>query len=149
MARLQHEIRTHLNREDKPFAGLTFNQLFRLAIGAGLAYLIWNRWLAVPLWPRTILSLAFLLAASVCAIWRPGGRALDEWLFILIRYQATPRYTLWRPRPPNPAEWQSRESGWVGATPRIQWNDGARDPDDETRDDLVIGVDSGLPDDRD
>jgi PrgI family protein len=94
---IRHEIPTHLNIEDKAFAGLTMRQLMTAAVGLGLAYGVASE-LPVPLPLRLAAAGVVMIAASVMAVWRPAGRPVEDWAFVLLRYWAVPRVAVWRPR---------------------------------------------------
>lgn len=93
----RHEIPTHLNVEDKAFAGLTMRQLMTAAVGLGLAYGVASE---LPLLMPVRLAAAgvVMIAVAVIAVWRPAGRPMEDWAFVLLRYWAIPRVAVWRPR---------------------------------------------------
>jgi len=93
----RHEIPTHLNVEDKAFAGLTMRQLMTAAVGLGVAYGAASE-PPFPLPLRLIAAGLVLAAVALFALWRPGGRPLEDWAFVLLRYWAVPRIAVWRPR---------------------------------------------------
>ena len=39
-----------------------------------------------------------LVLVALLALWRPAGRPLEDWAFVLLRYWAVPRVAVWRPR---------------------------------------------------
>lgn len=93
----RHEIPTHLNVEDKAFAGLTMRQLMTAAVGLGLAYGAASE-LPVPIPVRLVAAGVVLVAVALLALWRPADRPLEDWAFVLLRYWAVPRVAVWRPR---------------------------------------------------
>ena len=93
----RHEIPTHLNVEDKAFAGLTMRQLMTAAVGLGLAYGAVSE-PPFPLPLRLIAAGLVLAAVALLALWRPAGRPLEDWAFVLLRYWSVPRIAVWRPR---------------------------------------------------
>jgi hypothetical protein len=93
----RHEIPTHLNVEDKAFAGLTMRQLMTAAVGLGLAYGVASE-LPLPMLVRLVVAGVVMIAVAVMAIWRPAGRPMEDWAFVLLRYWAVPRVAVWRPR---------------------------------------------------
>src|SRR4030042_4584073 len=95
----RHEIPTHLNVEDKAFAGLTMRQLLTAAVGLGLAYGAASE-LPLPMPVRLMAAGVVLVAVALLALWRPAERPLDDWAFVLLRYWAVPRVAVWRPRLP-------------------------------------------------
>ncbi len=98
----RHEIPTHLAVEDKAFAGLTMRQLMTLAIGLGLAYGASNQ-LPFPMPLQFAIAASVLAGVAVVALWRPGGRPMEDWAFVLLRYWAIPRAAVWRVRRLDPA----------------------------------------------
>jgi hypothetical protein len=93
----RHEIPTHLNVEDKAFAGLTMRQLMTVAVGLGLAYGAASG-LPLPVPAQATVAIVVLAAVAVVALWRPGGRPFEDWAFVLLRYWAIPRIAVWRTR---------------------------------------------------
>ncbi len=93
----RHEIPTHLNVEDKAFAGLTMRQLMTAAVGLGMAYGVASE-LPVPMPVRLAAAGVVMIVVAVMAVWRPAGRPMEDWAFILLRYWAVPRVAVWRPR---------------------------------------------------
>ena len=93
----RHEIPTHLNVADKAFLGLTMRQLLTAAIGLALAYGATSD-LPVPLLGRLLTGAVVLAGTGLLVLWRPHGRAAEEWAFVLLRFWATPRVAVWRPR---------------------------------------------------
>jgi hypothetical protein len=120
-----YELPTHLQVEDQLIAGLSARQLLRLAIGAALAYGVWDQ---VPWLPDEVrLVIAAVLAAIglVFALLRPRGRALDQWLLAALLFATLPRRLLWQPggalprqTSRRPADWAELElhPGWLGAS---------------------------------
>ncbi|MDP2674612.1 MAG: PrgI family protein [Dehalococcoidia bacterium] len=93
----RHEIPTHLNVEDKAFAGLTMRQLMTAAVGLALAYGAASE-PPLPIPIRLVVAGMVLIAVALLALWRPAGRPLEDWAFVLLRYWALPRVAVWRPR---------------------------------------------------
>ena len=93
----RHEIPTHLNVEDKAFAGLTMRQLMTVAIGLALAYGAASE-PPVPFPVRLALAGIVLAGTALLTLWRPGGRPLEDWAFVLLRYWSVPRLAVWHPR---------------------------------------------------
>ena len=93
----RHEIPTHLNVEDKAFGGLTMRQLMTAAIGLALAYGAASE-PPLPVPVRLIAAGLILAAVALFALWRPAGRPLEDWAFVLLCYWAVPRVAVWRPR---------------------------------------------------
>lgn len=93
----RHEIPTHLNTADRAFLGLTMRQLLAAAIGLALAYGAASD-LPLPFVLRLASAATLLVATGVLVLWRPAGRAAEEWAFVLLRFWAVPRIAVWRPR---------------------------------------------------
>ncbi len=93
----RHEIPTHLDVADRAFAGLTMRQLLSAAIGLALAYGAATD-LPAPLAARLSLAAAVLVMTLGLVCWRPHGRAAEDWVFVLLRFWATSRVAVWRPR---------------------------------------------------
>jgi hypothetical protein len=93
----RHEIPTHLNVEDKAFAGLTMRQLMTAAVGLGLAYGVASE-LPLPIPVRLTVAVVVLILVAVMAVWRPAGRPMEDWAFVLLRYWSVPRVAVWHPR---------------------------------------------------
>ena len=94
----RHEIPTHLNVEDKAFAGLTMRQLMTAAVGLASG---------VRRGQRAAVAAAAPARRGRPSCWRrwrcsrSGGRRagpLEDWAFVLLRYWAIPRIAVWRPR---------------------------------------------------
>lgn len=93
----RHEIPTHLEVADRAFLGLTIRQLLAAAVGLALAYGAIND-LPLPLGLRIAAALLVVVATAVLVLWRPAGRPAEEWAFVLLRFWATSRVAVWRPR---------------------------------------------------
>ncbi len=121
----RHEIPTHLNVEDKAFAGLTMRQLMTAAVGLGLAYGAASE-LPLPIPVRLVAAGVVLVAVALLALWRPAERPLEDWAFVLLRYWAVPRVAVWRPRRLNLDKAEATptyevlvpEPAWVGRSTR-------------------------------
>jgi hypothetical protein len=124
MAR-RHEIPTHLNVEDKAFYGLSVRQVTHLTVGAATAYAAWNQWLWAPAAPRLVLALGCILVAAALALLRPGGRGLEQWVFVVLHHAATPRRAAWRVPEPSPDAWRPRGGDWAELAPTVAWREGA------------------------
>lgn len=92
----RHEIPTHLTVADRAFLGLTMRELLSAAVGLALAYGALVD-LPLPFAARVALAVAVVAATGVLVLWRPGGRAAEEWAFALLRYWSSPRVAVWRP----------------------------------------------------
>ena len=121
MVRHRHEIPTHLNVEDKAFFGLSVRQVSYLVSGLSAGYALWNQWPELPVALRLGLPAATFLAALAFALLRPGRRGLEEWVFVVLHYVATPKASTWRPAEPTPADWRPRKTAWAELTPRPAW----------------------------
>jgi len=100
MSSQRHEIPTHLAVADRAFGGLTMRQLLSGAIGLALAYGAASD-LPLVLPARFGVAAVVLIGTALLVLWRPAGRPLEDWVFVLLRYLATPRVAVWRPREPS------------------------------------------------
>lgn len=96
----RHEVPTHLNIQDKAFAGLTMRQLMVAMIGLAFAYAAVSE-APFLLQVRLLLGTAVLLVTAAAALWQPAGRSLEDWAFVLLRYASLPRVVVWRVRTPD------------------------------------------------
>jgi hypothetical protein len=117
----RHEIPTHLNVEDKAFAGLTMRQLMTAAVGLGLAYGAVSE-PPFPLPLRLIAAGQVLAAVALVALWRPAGRPLEDWAFVLLRYWAISRVAVWRPRE-VPVQADHTAASYEVVVPEPVWTD--------------------------
>ncbi len=93
----RHEVPTHLNIEDKAFAGMTMRQLMVAIIGLALAYSAMSE-APLPLAVRLASGATVLLMTAAISLWQPAGRSLEDWAFVLLRYISIPRVVVWRVR---------------------------------------------------
>ena len=90
-----------------------------LIVGVSTAYSLWNAWPTshspcAPGWPWP---------ASPSPDPHPGQAgwsAAREWAFVGLHYLATPKLSVWRPREPDPADWQ------LGQGPGRRWTPACR-----------------------
>jgi len=108
MSGQRHEIPTHLDVADKAFGGLTMRQLLTAAIGLALAYGAASD-LPVPLSVRLVIAATVLVLTVVLALWRPAGRPVEDWVFVLLRFWSARRVATWRPSERARARHQLRE----------------------------------------
>ncbi len=123
MAHRRHEIPTHLNVEDKAFYGLSARQTMYLMIGISGSYGLWNQWSDIPTGLRLVLALGCLVIAAAVALLRIQGRALEEWLFMILHYAAVPKVAVWRRSEPDSEQVWPSALGWEELTPRVNWED--------------------------
>ena len=139
----RHEIPTHLNVEDKAFAGLTMRQLMTAAVGLALAYGAASE-PPFPLPVRLIATGLILAGVALLALWRPAGRPLEDWAFVLLRYWAVPRIAVWRPRD---IAWQHMEEPAQQCEvilPDVAWARACPEPAEGARPELAEGTDRSL-----
>ena len=120
----RHETPTHLNVEDRAFYGLTVRQMMWLTVGCAGGYGLWIQWPGLPAGPRLAIAALCLVCAVMLALVRPHGRGLEEWGFVVLRYAAIPKVSVWRPREPQPAAWRRHGPDWAELTPRVRWEAG-------------------------
>jgi len=116
-----YELPTHLEVEDQLIAGLTARQLLRLAIGASLAYGMWDQ---LPWLPDEVrLSLAGVLAIGgvLFALLQPFGRSLDQWLLAGVLFLASPRRLVWRPGARIPRKPTGDRDDWAELELHPDW----------------------------
>lgn len=120
----RHEIPSQLGMVDKLQLGpiqVSFRQAGCLGLGAASAYSALMSALALPLTLRLVAAVACLVGGVLLAWYRPGGRPVEQWLFVVARYALLPRSSVWRPREPRLEEWRlPRRSGWAEAAPRLR-----------------------------
>ncbi|HVA87050.1 MAG TPA: PrgI family protein [Candidatus Saccharimonadales bacterium] len=126
MAALRHEIPTHLNVEDKAFYGLSVRQVMYLTSGCSLGYGLWNQAAYLSIEVRATCAAACALAALIFALVRPHGRGLEEWAFVVLRFAAVPRISVWRPRAPDRDPRRSADEAWADLAPRPSWREERR-----------------------
>jgi hypothetical protein len=126
MARLRHELPTHLSVEDRLLLGLSARQVMYLVSGLAGGYGLWHQWPELPAELRLGLAAGAVLLAVITALVRPGGRGLDQWLFVVLHHLATPKRCTWRVAEPDPAGWRPPAGGWAELAPRVAWTEGGR-----------------------
>ncbi len=117
---IHHELPTHLAVEDRVLAGLSMRQLLLLVSGACGAYALWLQLAWLPAGPRAALVALNLVGSLLLALWRPGGRGVEHWALILLRYALTPRVAVWRPA--VPVQVAAPERPWATYAPRVAWD---------------------------
>jgi hypothetical protein len=123
---LVHEVPTHLNVEDTLIFGLTPRQLLRIAIGASLAYAVWDQTSWITDWPRFGIAATFVTFGFLLALVRPGDRALDQWLLAAAVFLISPRRRVWQLLDcPQHAEPSLRTADWAELSPVPGWLHGA------------------------
>lgn len=128
----RHEVPTFLDARDEFAFGLTFKQIFGIAVSAGIGYLSYQLAIPLPFWYRIALG---IVAAVVCVAFvaiRPGGRSLASVVRDIVLYQFGPKHysepisTLLSPLPPSEDRseeprrkfsfpWSKRDSGGAAA----------------------------------
>jgi hypothetical protein len=121
MTTRRHEIPTHLNVEDRAFYGLSARQIMYLTVGATLSYGLWNQTSELLFAARIALAALCLAIATTLALVRPGGRGLEEWAFVALRYVSVPRSSVWRPCEPDLTSLRLGPEDWQELTPRVAW----------------------------
>ena len=120
---IRHEIPTHLNVEDKALFGLSVRQVMLLIVGVSLAYGLWNQLPDVVLPLHLGLSALVFLAFAAVALFRPGQRPLEEWLFVVAHYALVPRLATWYPTEPPLLDWLLDDREWEELTPEPIWGE--------------------------
>jgi hypothetical protein len=101
-AALRRQVPTHLDVEDRPFAGLTVRQVLCLAVGGAWGYAAWCGWPWLPAPLRLAAALACVALTFALVAVRPGGRGLAGWAAVALRHALAPRVAVWRPDPLEP-----------------------------------------------
>jgi hypothetical protein len=125
-----YELPTHLGVEDQLIGTLTARQLLRIAVGASLGYVVWDRLRWIPDELRLTAALAVAAIGVIFAVVRPGARSLDQWLLAWLLFVVLPHHLIWRSgggpsdqSPPDEPEWSELElsPGWLdaGAAPNV------------------------------
>lgn len=136
MPQLRHEIPTKVNQEDIFQFGplqLAPRQLLYLGLGVIGAASVWTSWPALPAPLRAAGATLCLATGVTVALWRPAGRELLEWSFVLLHYLALPRLACWAPTEFRPADWRLTPGAWAEATTKLRTLESLREPrgDDE------------------
>ena len=118
-----HEVPTHLNVEDRAFYGLSARQATYLIVGISGSYGLWIQWPHLVTGIRLALALGWVAVATALALLRPHGRALEEWLFVILRYAAVPKSCVWRPTEPDSRPGWPSAAHWEDLTPRVTWKE--------------------------
>jgi hypothetical protein len=116
----RHEIPTHLEVEDKVMLGLTMRQVLTAAAALALAYGVAGE-LPLPLPARLAGAGLVLVCGALVTLWRPSGRPLEVWAFVLLQYIAAPRIAVWQAD-----EVRSEEDGETPAAVVVQLPQGPR-----------------------
>jgi uncharacterized membrane protein YbhN (UPF0104 family) len=119
----RHEIPTHLNVEDKLLLGLTARQFLYMLSAVALGYSLWDGHPELPSEARLALAAGCVLVGALIALIRPGGRGLDQWVFVVLFHLATPRRAAWRVAEPDPGAWHSGGPAWAEILPRVSWTE--------------------------
>ena len=123
MALRHHEIPTHLNVEDRAFFGLSVRQFTDLIAGLAGTYSLWNTWPDLPVGLRISLAVLSLLVTAVMSLAKPGGRRVEQWLFVLLHFLLTPRRLVWCPRPVDELDWRTESREWAQGSPTPAWSE--------------------------
>ena len=123
MARQRHEIPTHLNVEDKAFFGLSVRQLMEVIVGLSTSYWLWNQWPELAPSVRLGLAGACLVVTAALALVRPAGRALEEWVFVVLHYAVTPKSSVWCPCALDELASQASAADWAEIAPQLGWRE--------------------------
>jgi hypothetical protein len=132
-----YEIPTHLQVEDVLIAGLTPRQLVRLLAGASIAYGIWDQAMLLPLGARAVAAGLVALGALVVALFQPGGRPIDQWIFAAVFYALLPHRWIWRTTEIESAATETSDAStdWADLAPVLGWGRQLAQTDDAVGDD--------------
>ena len=96
-----HVNPTQLGAPEKLLWGLTGRQLFILALGCSLGYRLWAAFAFLlasgiaGFGIRLLLAALPVLLALGCATIQPGGRFLEIWAILLLRYSCKQKQAFW------------------------------------------------------
>ena len=116
-----YELPTHLQVEDQLIAGLTARQLVRLVLGASLGYGVWDQVGWLPDEVRLALAAVLALLGVLCALLRPAGRSLDQWLLAAVLFAVLPRRLVWRPGAALLHQLPREQAGWAELELHPEW----------------------------
>ena len=116
-----YELPTHLQVEDNLLLGLTARQLVRLAVGASLAYEVWDVSSALPAGVRLALTACLVVSGLLLALLQPGSRPLDQWVLAFVVFAIVPRRRLWRASTLTATSMTPHRDGWVQLAPEPDW----------------------------
>ncbi len=127
-----YEIPTHLQVEDVLIAGLTPRQLLRLLAGASIAYGLWDQAILLPFGARAVAAGLVALCALVVALFQPGGRPIDQWIFAAVFYALLPHRWIWRTTEidSGATEISEASSDWADLAPVLGWGRQVAQTDD-------------------
>jgi hypothetical protein len=122
-----YELPTHLNVEDNLLFGLSARQLLRVAVGASLAYSLWDNSTGLPTGLRIALTAVAAGLSLLVALVEPGGRPLDQWTLAFALFWLLPRRRLWRraiqtrPDSSDSESWAALPivAGWLNSAPDV------------------------------
>jgi hypothetical protein len=131
-----YEIPTHLQVEDVLIAGLTPRQLLRLLAGASIAYGLWDQVILLPLGARAVAAGLVALGALVVALFQPGGRPIDQWIFAAVFYALLPHRWIWRTTEidSGASEGSEASTDWADLAPVPGWGRQLAQTDDAVGD---------------
>ena len=102
MSQQQYHVNpTQLGAPEKLLWGLTGRQLFILALGCSLGYRLWAACAFLltsgiaGFGIRLLLAALPVLLALACATIQPGGRFLETWAILLLRYSCKQKQAAW------------------------------------------------------
>ncbi len=101
MSQHYHTNPTQLNTPEKIIWGLTARQLLILALGCSLGYKLWANLVFLLTYGvagfalRLLLAALPVLVALALAMVQLGGRYLEIWAILLLRYWGRSRHAVW------------------------------------------------------
>ena len=116
-----YELPTHLQVEDNLLLGRTARQLVRLAVGASLAYEVWDVSSGFPSGLRLALTACLVVSGLLLALFQPGQRALDQWVLAFLVFVVIPRRRVWRASTSSAAWMARKREGWAQLAPEPDW----------------------------
>jgi hypothetical protein len=121
-----YELPTHLQVDDALLLGLTARQLVRLAVGASLAYELWDVSAGLPAGVRIGLTAVLVISGLLLALLQPGNRPLDQWVLAFILFCVLPRRRRWR-LTASSTRGPADRTGWAELMVHPEWLDNGTD----------------------
>ena len=102
-------------------AWLTARQIVRVAVGASLAYEVWDVSSPFPSGLRLALTACLVVSGLLLALLRPGGRPLDQWVLAFMVFVVIPRRRVWRASTPSAASMAPKPPSRSSLARRCSW----------------------------
>lgn len=107
--------------EDKVLLGLTVRQCLYLLVGCSASYGLWGHLSAAPAIVHIGVPVISALLAAACALIRPAGRPIEEWLAAALVFWGSPRQACWQVDEPRAQDWRWPSGLWQQLSPDAAW----------------------------